>query len=168
MRAIRLIVRAGGLLAAFLLVLTAFVIVYEAVVRYLGMPTTWAQDMAVYLMIAGGFISAGTVMLEDGHVRVDAFINFFDARVRNLLLAFGLVLSLIYVGVLVWQSLEMTIGSYMIGRMSTSLFRVPTWISESSIVVGSVLLFLAMLVEIVRRFTQPAGPREPSAHQGGL
>ncbi len=145
-----IICRVAGVIAAMLFTGAAVVITYEAIMRYSGAPTSWAQDLAIYFMIVGAFLSQAAVMLEDGHVRVDIVLGFFSSRFRVMAIRTTLAISLIYVAVVAWQGAMQAWDSFEIGRKSTSLFRIPTWIPEAAIPVGFVLLALAVISQIRR------------------
>jgi C4-dicarboxylate transporter DctQ subunit len=140
--------RLAGMLATTLFVGAALVICYEAIMRYAARPTDWAQDLAMYFMIAGAFLSQASVMLEDSHVRVDVFLQTMGARAQRFWIRVTLALSLVYVAVAAWQTCLQAANSYAIGRMSTSLFRIPTWIPEATMPVGFALLAVAIVIRI--------------------
>jgi TRAP-type C4-dicarboxylate transport system permease small subunit len=150
MKILEIICRVAGILAALLFTGAAIVITYEAVMRYSGAPTSWAQDLAIYFMIVGAFLSQAAVMLEDGHVRVDIFLSFVPDALRVLSIRITLAIGIIYVGIVTWESLFQAMDSYEIGRKSTSLFRIPTWIPESALPIGFGLLLIAILMQIRR------------------
>ncbi len=150
MRALIHFIRALGVLAAFLFLASSLVIAFETVMRYLGHPTSWAQDFAVYFMILGAFLSQGAVMLEDGHVRVDFFIEFLSKKTRELLVRLTLAISLAYIGAMAWWGGKMALRSFMTGKTSTGLFEMKMWIPESAIPVGFAFLFVAALIRIFK------------------
>lgn len=149
LKGITLLSRFAGALAGLAFVVAAVIITYETCARYAGSPTYWAQDLAVYLMIAGAFLSQAAVMIDDGHVRVDLIIGALGPAVQKFLLRLTLLLSMIYVAVLTWYGAALVVESFTQGRMVAGLFRIPTWIPELAIPVGGVLLLLAMIVRIV-------------------
>lgn len=150
MKAIITVIRALGVVAAFLFLASSLVIAFETVMRYLGHPTSWAQDFAIYFMIIGAFLCQGAVMLEDGHVRVDFFIDFFSKRVREFLVRMTLAISLAYIGAMAWWGGKMALRSFMTGKTSTGLFEMKMWIPESAIPIGCAFLFVATLIRIFK------------------
>jgi TRAP-type C4-dicarboxylate transport system permease small subunit len=150
MRMISYLCRFAGVLSAILFTAAALVICYEVLLRYLGIPTRWAQDLAVYFMIGGAFLGQGAVMLDDAHVRVDVFIRMMSDRLRVFCVRLTLAIGLIYTAAMTWEGYVQSSFSREIGRMSTSLFRIPTWIPEAAIPIGFGLLSLAILYQIIR------------------
>jgi C4-dicarboxylate transporter DctQ subunit len=144
------VIRGFGVLSAFLFMLAAFVIVYETVSRYLGHPTSWGQDFAVYFMIAGAFLCQGAVMLDDGHVRVDFFIHQMGPRISEIAVRVTLAIALVYIAAMTWQGAEMALHSYETGKLSTGLFRAHMWIPEASIPLGFGLLFIAAVIRVLQ------------------
>lgn len=150
MRLIAFLCRLVGVLSAALFTAAAAIICYEVAMRYFGVPTRWAQDLALYFMIGGAFLGQAAVMLDDGHVRVDVFISLMPRRVRVLCVRATLAVSLIYAAAMAWEGFGQAMFSLEINRMSTSLFRIPLWIPEMAIPVGFGLLVLAIVYQIVR------------------
>lgn len=147
--------RALGALAGILFLACSVVIVIEIVARYAGHPTSWAQDIALFSMIAGAFLCQASVMIDDGHVRVDAFINQLSEPTRQFLIRITLAAALVFIGIVFWYTLQMTMRSYHLGLLTTGLFRVPVWLVQCSMPIGFGALFLAVIVRIVE-------PRPPT------
>lgn len=156
MRVISILCRLAGVISALLFTGAAFVVCYEVFMRYIGLPTRWGQDLAIYFMIAGAFLAQGAVMHEDGHVRVDVFIQLFPKWLRVLSVRITLLVGLVYAVAMTWEGFGQAAFSYEIGRMSTSLFRIPTWIPEATIPIGFGLLVLAIIYQVIR--PDVAGP----------
>jgi len=143
-------ISALGVVSAFLFLSCSFVIVFETIMRYLGSPTSWAQDFAVYFMIVGAYLCQGSVMLEDGHVRVDFFIEMMGHRIRDICVRVTLALSLAYIGAMAWHGAIMALRSFHTGKTSTGLFLIKMWIPESAIPIGFALLFVATIIRILK------------------
>lgn len=137
------IARTAAFLSALLFLGSAIVIFIEIVARYAGSPTSWAQDFAIFFMIAGAFLCQASIMLDDGHVRVDFFIAMLSETTRERLIRLTLALSLVFIAIVFWYTLQATLRSYRFGLMSTGLYRVPIWVVQSAMPIGFGLLFLA-------------------------
>jgi TRAP-type C4-dicarboxylate transport system permease small subunit len=142
--------RVFGFIAGLCFFVASLVVTYETCARYLGSPTSWAQDVAVYLMIYGAFLCQAAVMIDDSHVRVDLIIGQMSPQWRKACVRYTLLLGMIYVAVLGWSGGGMTYLAYHFHRMSTGLFRIPIWIPEFAIPLGCALLLLAMAVRVVQ------------------
>ncbi len=149
MKPIVFVIRALGVFSAFLFLASALVIAFETVMRYLGSPTSWAQDFAVYFMIVGAFLCQGSVMLEDGHVRVDLFLDMMHKKTREFFVRVTLAISLAYMGAMAWHGGKMAYRSFVTGKTSTGLFLVDMWIPESAIPIGFAFLFVAAVIRIL-------------------
>lgn len=148
MKQIAAICRASGVFAGLLLFSSAIVIVIEIVARYLGSPTSWAQDTAMMLVIVGAFLSPAAIMIDDGHVRVDVIVGQLGIETQKRLVRLTLSLATIYAAALIWTGIDLTWQSYRYGLMSTGLLRVPLWISQIALPIGAALLLAAMIVRI--------------------
>lgn len=148
MKFITAVCRAAGVVSGLLLFGSAFVITIEVVARYLGSPTSWAQDTAMLLVIVGACLSPGAIMIDDGHVRVDVFTGLFSTEAQKRLVRLTLSLATIYAAVLIWTGIDLARQSYDVGLMSTGLLRMPLWIPQAALPIGAVLLLAALIVRI--------------------
>jgi TRAP-type C4-dicarboxylate transport system permease small subunit len=139
---------ASGVLSGLLLFGSAVVITIEIVARYLGAPTSWGQDSAMLMVIIGAFLSPASIMIDDGHVRVDVFTGQLSEATQKRLVRLTLSVATIYAIVLIWTGIDLTWQSYQIGLMTTGLLRIPMWISQIALPIGAVLLLGAMIVRI--------------------
>jgi TRAP-type C4-dicarboxylate transport system permease small subunit len=140
--------RVSGVISGLLLFGAAVAIVIEVTARYLGSPTSWAQDTAMLLMIVGAFLSPAAIMIDDAHVRVDVFVGRMSMEMQKRFARVTISFATIYALVLLWTGIDLALQSYQIGLMSTGLLRIPLWISQTALPVGALLLFGAMIVRI--------------------
>ncbi|CAK7041119.1 TRAP-type C4-dicarboxylate transport system permease small subunit [Kerstersia gyiorum] len=144
------ICRLAGVIAAVLLVTVAGIVTYEIVARYLGMPTRWVHDLAIFLVIIAAFLVQASVMLEDAHVRVDVFVEMMSSKWQRVCFRATLAFALPYVAAMAWNGGVLALDAWETGRMTPGLFRMPYWIPYSAIPLGFGLLFIAMVLQIWR------------------
>lgn len=142
--------RWSGIAAACLFVSTAFIITFEAVMRFSGSPTSWAFELSIFLIIIGAFLVQAVVMLEDAHIRVDVFVDMMSEKWRKFFFRLTLAAGLPYVLAMTWQGGVLALEAIETGRMTPGMFRMPYWLPYSAIPIGFGLLALAILIQIWR------------------
>ena len=148
-RLLTLLTRAAALLAGLFILATAFIIVYEVVMRGLfHAPTEWVLEVSTYLIIMAGFFGLAITFREKAHVRVDLLAGRISGRARRLLELVTNFLAILLFLVFLTESTDLMTATYAYGKLSPSILRFPLFIPQLSLVVGSALL----LGELVRRF----------------
>ncbi|MGA2466887.1 MAG: TRAP transporter large permease subunit [Thermodesulfobacteriota bacterium] len=169
-----------GLLSGILIVLNGLFCFYEVVMRYFfNSPTIWVMETTIYLVIASTFFALAYVLMEKAHVRVDSIINYLSPRTAVTLEVCTSALAILYCLVLCWQSTKMTYGAYQTWEVSPTLLKVPMFIPELFISLGSLLLtvqfiryFGSFLTDVIlSRYDDPGHhegreAREDMHHQG--
>lgn len=149
----------GGVIAACCLMLLAFIITYEVIVRYFfGSPTAWVQEFSVYLWMAIAFLAAAYALRNDSHFAVTIFVDRLKASNRRRLRIFTHLIGLGYSVTFVIKGIEMVHFTYEMGDTSTGLIQVPLWIPGSLLPIGAVLLalqfFNKLLLELMHKGAQ--------------
>ena len=159
--------------AGVLIVVVGLLGCYEAVARYFfNQPTTWATDLAGFLLVYIAFLGL-PLTLEDGqHVSVELFVDWVRGPVRAGAIALGWVLTVVYVAVFGWFVTRHTAAAFTQDWLSTSMMAVPL---KYVFVVGPICAALFLITAIVMAIEAwihpehaPAGPSQPvDAASGG-
>jgi len=145
------IVDSLGLFSAGLVVLMAFLIVYEVFMRYVvGRAPLLADELSRYFLVAMTFLSIAWVWKEKGHVRVEALVVRLSKDNANRVRLLTLVLALAFSVAIFAGSLDFLERSFSQNRTSDSWLRVPLKYPESTIVIGFLLLVAKVASSIVR------------------
>lgn len=164
-RAVRLLSRLSGLVAAVLIAAGVVVVCHMVFVRYaLNHHTIWQTDFTTYSLIAATFIGSPYVLMTRGHVNVDVLPLRLGPRARWWLgfatgcvtLAFALLVTVLAVEF--WQE------AWEQSWVSDTMWRARLWIPYGSMPIGLGLLTLqaaADLVDLVAGREPPFGlPQE--------
>ena len=147
-RAIALLTKLAASVAGLCILATAFIIVYEIVMRsFLHAPTEWVLEMSVYLILVAGFLGLAIAYREQAHVKVDLFVAHLPHRWRLTADILTALAGIVFCIVFVWESADMVQTSFAFDRTSPSTLRVPLFIPQLSLVIGGALL----LLEFIRR-----------------
>ncbi|MGF7159111.1 TRAP-type C4-dicarboxylate transport system permease small subunit [Rhodoligotrophos appendicifer] len=150
----------GGHLATLITWLLAFTVTYDVILRGLGIPTLWAAEVSIYLMIAMAFIGIGATQGVDGHFRVTFLRDLCPPRVRVVLDVFALTLSFAFAIGFTYGAWTLVSFSWMLNFKSSTILQVPMWLLQGMLVVGGVLLCLATLRDLLMVFMHGSAFRD--------
>ena len=144
----------SGLLSGLILICMGAMNAYEVISRYLfNSPTVWVMEVTIYLVMASTFFALAYVLKEKGHVRVDSVVNYLSPGTVSVLDACTSALGLLYLVVLDWESARITSDLYRTWEVSPTVLKVPLFIPNLFILIGSVLftiLFISYFLTHVR------------------
>lgn len=108
---------AVALLAVMLVVLTG-----QVIGRYFfNRSNSWSEELSRYLFIWFVLITASLACLEGAHIKVDAAMSLFPAKIRPWVECLGLVLFIVYAVVTAYFSGLYTYSMYQMGQISQGL-----------------------------------------------
>ncbi len=117
-----------GRVAAYLIIPLTFIVVFEVVARYgFHAPTKWSLPLSQFLFGAHFVLSGAYGILHRFHVRVDLFLNWLPGRTK---IAYSLLLScfsLLFFGVLMAWSADVSWTATVTGRRITESLAIPLW-----------------------------------------
>jgi TRAP-type C4-dicarboxylate transport system permease small subunit len=117
-------------------------------VRYaLGHSTIWQTEFTTYLLIGAVFVGSPYGLLTNGHVYVDLIPRFAGPRGRLALALLATLLTLAFVGLLFWLSLELWLEAWEGGWRSETVWAVALWKPYAAMPIGLGLLFLQALAD---------------------
>jgi len=135
------VIRELGLLGGILITLNGVFVTYEIIRRYVfNSPTIWVFEVTIYVVIASTFLAFAYVLMEKAHVKVDFITNHLSPRTVTLLEIVTSSLAILFCLVLDWESGKMALAAFKSGEISPSVLRVPMFIPESFVPIGSFLL----------------------------
>ena len=96
-------------------------------------------------------------------IRVGLLTDRLRGRARWLVEIFALAVAAVFIGYFAWHVVQMTITSWRIGDVSTGVLVVPLWIPQTGFTAGLVILWIAILDELVHVLTgnKPRYEKEP-------
>ena len=139
----------AGRVAAWTFVAVGAMITYEVAMRYIfNAPTIWAEEIARLLQLWATYLAAAYVLHNRELIRVTVIYERFGKGVQRFADTFGLVLILFFSGWAAWYGLQIALDSIEIGRASSTMLALPSWIPEFAIPVGFVLLMVQTVFEL--------------------
>ena len=126
------------------------VLAYAVVVRVgLDTPSITAYEFAMFTMTAGFFLAGGPLLLQEEHVRMDAFYTRWSPRRRAIMDAATFALF-VYIVVMVMTTVSATIDSYVAGQHTKSIWGPPLWPLKASMAAGCIILLLQATANLIR------------------
>ena len=149
-RGVRWISRVTGVVAALLIALAVIVICEMVIERYgLNHTTIWQIDVVTYSIIAATFVGSPYVLLHRGHVNVDILPLHLSPRPRYWLALFTIVLSMGFCVVLFIVTTLYWHEAYTSNWRSDTVWRARLWIPLAAMPIGTGLLVLQYLAELI-------------------
>ena len=155
------------LLAEIGLVGLLLIVIHEVIVRYVfDSPTLFSVELSEYLLVLVVFMSIGWVLKEDRHVAVSFVVDLLPRKVRLGMNVLTSVLTMAFLGILVWKGGRTAVTAYTGDYHSSSLLNFPMWIPYVLIPLGALVLSLQYLVkigELIRSIgSEQSGPQKPA------
>ena len=136
-------------LGAFFIVGICLLITAQVIGRETGVQVKGADDITAWSVVAAGFLPLAHTYRMNGQIRVTLLIERFSGVTRTVLELVVLGVALFLVGFLCFSAFDMTWDSYRFGDLSQGLIVIPIWIPQISIGVGTLVLVIAIIDDVV-------------------
>lgn len=138
-----------GIISGSLIIIIGILSVMEGILRgVFNSPTTWTLNISQYILIWAVFLGSAYAFQECNHVSVEfireALGKRWGNRVRKVLSIAGYLLALIYVGVLLFYSIDLLTGAINVGKYTYGALRIPAAYLYSAMVLGSISMVVTL------------------------
>lgn len=142
---------AGGYCAAIITIGITLLTFFSVFVRYfMDAPFQYAEELLSYFLVATVFLGYAYTLKIGGHVYVDVVVTKLKPRIRKIMVRVTVFLGLVW-------AIELLVGVWLIWSgffsgdvKSFGLLEAPLWIPAVVLVVGSAMLLLQLVAEIIR------------------
>ena len=148
-RALDRLYLASGALGAFFIVLIGVLMIAQSILRELNVRTGAINDVVAWFCAAAAFFTMAHAFKHGDFVRVTLLLESVSARTRRALEITALAIGSLAVGYLAWWACKFTYESWEFNDIAQGLLPLPLWIPQLSFALGSVLLWVAMLDELI-------------------
>jgi len=121
----------------------------QSVLRELNVRTGAVNDVVAWFCAAAAFFTMAHAFKHGDFVRVTLLLDSVPARTRRALEITALAIGSLAVGYLAWWACKFTYESWEFNDIAQGLLPLPLWIPQLSFALGSVLLWVAMLDELI-------------------
>jgi TRAP-type C4-dicarboxylate transport system permease small subunit len=152
------IARSAATLAGLAVLTIVALITYDVAMRFFfEQPQLFVDEVASFLELLVIFGGLAYTFRTGGHVRVDLVTTHLPPRARGRLRAVSLVLGLVFLGVVMWPTMQSALTAYRYGRVSAVMLY-PLWGPMLLIPLGLALLAVAMLAALAAQLRALGGP----------
>jgi TRAP-type C4-dicarboxylate transport system permease small subunit len=141
---------AAGYLAAFFVLGIFVLMIAQTVLREAGLKSGGMDDLVAWFCAASAFLAFAHTFRYGDFVRVTLLIGKLGPKGRRIQELAALACAALFTGYLAYWTVRYVYESWQYKEMSTGLLVVPIWIPQLSFVVGAILLFVAVVDELVR------------------
>jgi TRAP-type C4-dicarboxylate transport system permease small subunit len=117
--------------------------------RVIGWRTGGFEDIVSWLTAAAAFFGMAHTFKHGDFVRVGLLLENLSPPARRAFEIGTLLIGSLFTGYLAWSVTSYVYESYSINDMAGGLIVIPIWIPQCSLVIGSILFFVAMVDELV-------------------
>ena len=168
-RALDALYDAAGYLAAFFLVMTLVWVCVGIGGRFLGFYVRGTDAYAGYAMAACAFLALAHTLKRGEHIRVELVLQKAGPRLRRALQLWSYGAATLLAALFAGFSVRLAWQSYAFDDISTAHDATPLWIPQIAMAVGTVVLFVAFVDELViewrGRRAPPARGAEATHHE---
>ncbi len=146
---LRRLIDGAGALAGLFVLLIFLVMIVSTVMRTLGMRTGGTDDIVSWMTAAAAFFGLAHTFRHGDFVRVVLVLDKLGPRARHWAELAALAVGTVFTGYIALSVTRYVVDSWRFGDMAGGLVVIPIWIPQSSIAIGSTLLFIAMADQFV-------------------
>ncbi len=139
---------AGAVGAAFIAFIGA-VMIAQSILREFGVRTGAANDIVAWSCAAASFFAMAHAFKHGDFVRVTLLLEALPPKARRWMEVGCLSVAMISTGYLAFWANRFTYDSWRFQEVAQGLLPIPIWIPQASFALGSILLFVAVVDELV-------------------
>jgi TRAP-type C4-dicarboxylate transport system permease small subunit len=142
----------AGVLAGVCIVLITVMILTQIVGRWFGVIIPSTEDFSGYLLAAASFLALAYTFRLGGHIRVTLLIQMLPSSLQHKLLYVVLSIFALIAGYGAYHLCYLVYESWIFEELSQGYIAVPIWIPQLPMALGAVLLFIALVDDIISSF----------------
>lgn len=144
--------------SVILLALVVLFVFVAAVMRTLGHPVIWSVDIAQMLFIWVCMLGGNQALRKGSHVGVDYFVRRLSLRVQIAIDMFSYILVALFLGVLVWFGIKLTLLN---PERDLGAVDLPYALVTVAIPFGGLLMLITTLWQTSYLFAVLIGQKQP-------
>jgi TRAP-type C4-dicarboxylate transport system permease small subunit len=131
------------------LIVASAILSYSVAARYFfNAATYWQDEAAVFLLVAGTFLSTAFVQAGRGHIGIEAFTGYLSPRGNTIRKFVVDTASLLFCCFFSWKSWTLFHEAWVDGQVSSSTWAPPLWIPYSMMALGMTLMTLQIALQV--------------------
>ena len=141
--------RGAGWLAALFMIGVLAMVMLSIVSRLAGFYVPGTDAYAGYAMAGAGFLALAHTLKRGEHIRVTLLLNFLKGGAKKAFEVWALAIATLLAGLFAVYSCKLAWQSHEFHDISTSSDATPLWIPQIAMAVGTVILAIAFIDELV-------------------
>lgn len=154
---------AAGVLAGLFLIAIFLMMMALSAGREFGINIKSGDDITAWCMAAMAFLGLAHTFKSGEMIRVGLLTERLTGRTKWAFEIFALAMAAIFIGYFAWHAIDQNYLSWKLNDMSQGVLVVPMWIPQLGFTTGLVILFIAIVDELVRVLAglKPTYEKEP-------
>ncbi len=140
---------ASGAVAAVFVLLICVSMIAQSILREFGVRTGAVNDLVAWFCAAASFFAMAHAFKHGDFVRVNLLLEKLPPGPRRALEIACLAIGTVSVAYLAFWANKFTYDSWSFGEVAQGLLPIPIWIPQASFALGSLLLLVALVDELV-------------------
>lgn len=155
-RLLNLLYDGGLVLAALFLIGIFLLMVGESVARSLGGYITGAGELIGWFCAAAGFFALPATFKRGDMVRVGFVVDQLPPALRRVALIACQLIALVFVSYMTLAVSHYLWSGWRSEEVTQGMIEIPVWIPQASFLIGAVLLWIAIVDEVVTTWRLPS------------
>jgi TRAP-type C4-dicarboxylate transport system permease small subunit len=139
----------SGAIGAIFVLLICVLMIAQSILRELHVRTGAVNDVVAWCCAAASFFAMAHAFKHGDFVRVTLLLERLPERRRRILEIVCLAIGAVCVGYLAFWANKFTYDSWAFDEKAQGLLPIPIWIPQASFAIGSILLLVAVVDELV-------------------
>lgn len=156
---------AAGLLAGLCTIGVLLSVLAAILSRQLNWHIPGTDAYAGYFMAAAGFLALASTFKHGEHIRVTLVLNALSPAKSRALDIAALTAGSALAAAFAFYSVKLALDSWEFNDVSTSNDATPLWIPQLTMAVGTILFFVALVDELIRRIRGQAAATSQQIHE---
>jgi TRAP-type transport system small permease protein len=151
----------SGQVQGILLFLLMCLVLVDVATRYLLQnPLSIAEEYGAYMLVAITCLGLAYTWKEKTHVRIEVLVDRLPLRAKRVLRLITLLIAFLFTLFMIPASYQLLSFSFMFGTRSGGWLRTPIAWPQITILIGALLLFFQLIVEIIKAVKAIQGDRK--------
>ena len=145
------LVKYSGYLASALFITIGVIVSYEVIMRYLfNSPTIWVNEVSRFLQIWATYLALTYSFHKKDFIRITVIYDRLNENGKKLLDFISFVFIIIFSSFVVYYGWLIAYDSLKVGRTSSTILDVPSFLTELAIPLCFAFLVLRVILEAIR------------------
>ena len=144
------LVKYSGYLASALFIAIGFIVSYEVIMRYLfNSPTIWVNEVSRFLQIWATYLALTYSFHKKDFIRITVIYDRLNENGKKILDFISFIFILIFSSFVVYFGWLIAYDSLKVGRTSSTILDVPSFLTELAIPLCFAFLVLRVILEVI-------------------